>query len=349
MKITVNINLNGDAFIINEDAYAILKEYIDAKGEFVEGRLATTLSSSLRRSGRKIVEVDDVNAAIERIEHPATETFEAETNKFRGRKLYRDTVNGVAGGVSSGLAAYIGWDETIIRLLWVLLFFVGSGVVAIAYILLWMFVPEAKTAAQRVAMYGKELTEKNLEEEATMLREGNTGGGCLGMLFKIFIILSALCVVFPIFLALFFVLFISGVVGIGVAAPVIGGWEAIALIIAIVMMLLCPIATLIYLGINLKSNSNPENENNKKKGNSLWVYLILLLVWIASVVFFFTQSKELKTCVEMVKESIESVEESMDEVFDDDFDEEGYMIDRTLDAAAPSFIEDVDDTVNVDK
>ncbi len=130
MKTTVNINLNGEAFTINEVAYAILKEYIDAKGEFVEGRLAAALSSSLRRNGRKIVEADDVNAAIERIEHPATDTFETEAKKFRDKKLYRDTVNGVAGGVSSGLAAYIGWDETIIRLLWVMLLFVGHGVVA---------------------------------------------------------------------------------------------------------------------------------------------------------------------------------------------------------------------------
>lgn len=32
------------------------------------------------------------------------------------KKLYRDTDNRILGGVASGLATYMGWDITLVRL-----------------------------------------------------------------------------------------------------------------------------------------------------------------------------------------------------------------------------------------
>ncbi|MDY6427339.1 MAG: PspC domain-containing protein, partial [Bacteroidales bacterium] len=234
MKTTVNVNLGGEVFILNDDAFEVLKTYTDEKGEYVEGRLATFFQNRLRKNGRKIVDIDDVNAAIESIEHPVqTECENTNGRKIaKGRKLYRDTVNGVIGGVSSGIAAYFGWDEAVIRILWVLLFFLGNGVVAIAYILFWMFVPEAATPKQRLEMYGKEITEENLREESNVAKEGSTGGGCLGMLGKIFVIMSAVFIVFPILALIFFVLFFSGVFGVGMMAPAVGSLSAVLIVAA---------------------------------------------------------------------------------------------------------------------
>ncbi len=50
------------------------------------------------------------------------------------------------GGVSGGLAEYLDVDVTLIRVLWVLVTLLGgSGV--LAYIILWIIVPEEPRAA----------------------------------------------------------------------------------------------------------------------------------------------------------------------------------------------------------
>lgn len=320
MKTTVNVNLGGEVFILNDDAFDVLKTYTDEKGEYVEGRLATFFQSRLRKNGRKVVDIDDVNAAIESIEHPAQTEAAGSGSKtgFKGRKLYRDTVNGVIGGVSSGIAAYFGWDEAVIRILWVLLFFLGNGVVAIAYILFWMFVPEAATPKQRLEMYGKEITEENLREESNVAKEGNTGGGCLGMLGKIFVIMSAVFIVFPILVLIFFALIVSGVIGVGIVVPTVGGFAAVMIVIAAVLVFLCPIAALVYLGLNLKSSSSADGTEKKK--STWWVYVALLIVWLCSVGYLCAQHHIIENSIPQLDRYIDDLDDRIDDAFDDDYD-----------------------------
>ncbi len=57
------------------------------------------------------------------------------------KKLYRSRKNRTIGGVAAGLAEYFDIDPTLVRIIFVVsLFLGGSGV--IAYILLWIIVPE---------------------------------------------------------------------------------------------------------------------------------------------------------------------------------------------------------------
>ena len=56
------------------------------------------------------------------------------------RTLYRDTDNRMLGGVSSGLADFMGWDVTVTRLVFVFCLFAVQGSV-LAYILAWIIVP----------------------------------------------------------------------------------------------------------------------------------------------------------------------------------------------------------------
>lgn len=56
------------------------------------------------------------------------------------RTLYRDTDNRMLGGVASGLAEYMGWDVTLVRLVFVFCLFAVQGSV-LAYILAWIIVP----------------------------------------------------------------------------------------------------------------------------------------------------------------------------------------------------------------
>ena len=56
------------------------------------------------------------------------------------KKLYRDTDNRMLGGVASGLATYMEWDVTLVRLALVFCLFAVQGSV-LAYILAWIIVP----------------------------------------------------------------------------------------------------------------------------------------------------------------------------------------------------------------
>ncbi len=78
------------------------------------------------------------------------------------RKFYRDPEKKVIGGVMAGIAAYTGWDVGLLRVLAVLsvgLF--GSGVVA--YLVILIITPEAKTMKDKMEMTGEPITLENIE------------------------------------------------------------------------------------------------------------------------------------------------------------------------------------------
>ena len=56
------------------------------------------------------------------------------------KTLCRDTDNKMLGGVASGLAEYMNWDVTVVRLVFLFCLFAVQGSV-LAYILAWIIVP----------------------------------------------------------------------------------------------------------------------------------------------------------------------------------------------------------------
>ncbi len=59
---------------------------------------------------------------------------------MKNTKLYRNTNNQMIAGVCSGLADYLNLDVTIVRLIFVALFFLGGHGLLI-YIILWIITP----------------------------------------------------------------------------------------------------------------------------------------------------------------------------------------------------------------
>lgn len=57
------------------------------------------------------------------------------------KRLYRSRKDRMLGGVCSGLGTYFNIDPVLIRLAWVVGFFVG-GVGFLAYIIAWIIIPE---------------------------------------------------------------------------------------------------------------------------------------------------------------------------------------------------------------
>ncbi len=187
MNKTVNINLAGIFFHIDEDAYLKLQRYLEAiKRSFtdsqgrseiisdIEARIAELFSERVQHEKQVIgnKEVDDVITIMGQPEDYLVddEIFEDEPKSYqsrpsgRSKKLFRDTDNSYVGGVSSGLGHYLGIDALWIRLIWILLIF-GAGTGVLLYILLWILVPEAVTTADKLTMTGEPVNISNIEKK----------------------------------------------------------------------------------------------------------------------------------------------------------------------------------------
>lgn len=83
------------------------------------------------------------------------------------KKFFRDDRHKVFGGVLAGLAQYLGWDVTVLRVLVVVL---ALSVIRFdlfwpfifVYMILWMVIPSAKTPRQILEMRGEPVTIDNV-------------------------------------------------------------------------------------------------------------------------------------------------------------------------------------------
>lgn len=57
------------------------------------------------------------------------------------KKIYRSKKDSIIGGVCGGIAEYFGIDPTLVRLLAILIVFIG-GAGIIAYIIAWIIIPQ---------------------------------------------------------------------------------------------------------------------------------------------------------------------------------------------------------------
>ncbi len=181
MKKTFTININGIIFHIEEDAYEELQKYLIALKNYfggedegreiifdIESRIAEIFSEKSDNS--KVVTLDMVQQVIETMGKPENFMEEEDEGSIfangtkRKRRLYRDHEHRVIGGVCGGLAAYFNMDPVMMRIIFVILFFITSGTALLAYLILWLAVPKALTIAQRLEMHGQEATVKNIQK-----------------------------------------------------------------------------------------------------------------------------------------------------------------------------------------
>ncbi len=190
MNKTVNINLAGTFFHIDEDAFAKLTRYLDAiKRSFsdpqgqeeiirdIEARIAELFAEKIESTSQviSIKELDEVIAVMGQPEDYVIdeEIFEdaPETEKKRSRsqtsykQLFRDEDNKFIAGVSSGLGHYLGIDAIWIRLLWIFFILIGWGTPVLIYILLWILVPAAVTTSDKLKMTRKPINISNIEKK----------------------------------------------------------------------------------------------------------------------------------------------------------------------------------------
>ena len=200
MDKTKNISLGGFSFLIEENAYTALSQYLTEVRQHlqhnsdrdeiifdVEQRMAELLKD--RTANREVIMHQDVLYLIEVLGKPEQYVEDEETDKatnaapeasaqaFSANKpLYRDIDDCKIGGVLSGMAHYFNISPTMLRIAfavcfilcfvvsyrWIFLFNGVSWAIIILYILLWMIVPAAVTTAQKLEMQGAAVTLDSL-------------------------------------------------------------------------------------------------------------------------------------------------------------------------------------------
>jgi len=200
MDKTKNISLGGFSFLIEENAYTALSQYLAEVRQHlqhnsdrdeiifdVEQRMAELLKD--RTANREVIMHQDVLYLIEVLGKPEQYVEDEEADKatnaapeasaqaFSANKpLYRDIDDCKIGGVLSGMAHYFNISPTMLRIAfavclilsfvvsyrWIFLFNGVSWAIIILYILLWMIVPAAVTTAQKLEMQGAAVTLDSL-------------------------------------------------------------------------------------------------------------------------------------------------------------------------------------------
>lgn len=187
MKKTVNVAIGGCSFIIDEDAYNVIENYLDrfkaAIGtessskdvrEELESRIADLLKGRL--AGREVVSSDMAEAVIGQLGYPeGYKPQEENSNPYDNssstgtstekpvRKLFRDPDDKKIAGVCSGLALFLGIDVVLVRILFLIALICGSAGFWI-YVIVWIAAPVANTAAEKCELRGIPATAENIRK-----------------------------------------------------------------------------------------------------------------------------------------------------------------------------------------
>lgn len=189
MKKAMQVNISDKIFFIDEDAYLMLHNYLrqlsitfpGAEGQEIvsdiESRVSELFSEQVER-GVNVIDIRYVSKVIDIVGRPeqleenteASQTPGAVPPPYAGgdtdpegerphRHLYRNVRDKVFGGVLSGVAAYLGWDATILRLLVVILALCTAIMPCVLiYLVAWMVIKPADTPRRMLEMRGEEVT-----------------------------------------------------------------------------------------------------------------------------------------------------------------------------------------------
>ena len=186
MNKTVSIHIQGFAFILEEQAYEVLRKYLndlsailqneEGKDEIlqdIELRIVELLQEKV--SGQQVVQLEVIQEIIQLLGSPeaigneetsTTDQTSAESTEpmVAHKRFFRDPENPILGGVAGGVAAYFNIDVVFVRIFFVLFTMAfGSGIPI--YIILWIVTPRAVTASEKLQMRGIAVNVESIKTE----------------------------------------------------------------------------------------------------------------------------------------------------------------------------------------
>lgn len=324
-------SISGIAFILEEVAYNRLSEYIDSlKRAYknspesdeiiadIEARIAELILSAQSDATQTVCLplIENIIAQMGSAEDisdsdTSTDTTDPTTSTRIARRLYRDTEGGKLGGVCAGLGKYFAVDPVIIRLaifsplillpisnLWSKLSILSNlggnlfWIMIVAYLIMWLVVPKATTARQKLEMEGEPVTAKSIADHSQNVtdeeRAKSSVASFVARLGKIAVVLLKAFVamlIFPLVLlctviiaALFAI--ITGVGtsfihfgNLGTLSDAISSYGSTLPLLSAGIALI-PIAVIIYLLVTLIIGKTPK----------WWVFIVALVAWIALII-----------------------------------------------------------------
>lgn len=387
MKKTVTINLNKTVFHIDEDAYDLLQAYLsDVNHHFrtetgkteilsdIEARIAELFIERLGKL-KNVVTVEDVNYVVEIMGKPnqfsnddeddetekeKTSTKSDEKTFTESKRFYRDVDNGLLGGVCSGLAAYLNWDTTLVRILLIVLVLVGLGSVIPIYAVVWLITPKAETTAQKMAMHGEVVNIETIKNkmndtknylESDKFKESATEVGSnflhffqslfkviitfLGSILTIVGVVVASLLIFCLIIFLFQPELISNISP--DIVPMMNGIssEKITLLIFSILFIIgCPIFALIYWSIRARS------VDRATSNAPFWVALIL---WFAGIFMLLSTGSE---TFKVLKQNVEKIDGFYS--WGDYNEDNPHWTSETRDITEPFYAIDASGVVNIE-
>ncbi|MDR2841438.1 MAG: PspC domain-containing protein, partial [Paludibacter sp.] len=311
--LTINLNgtvfnIDEDAYAALKSYLSDVEKHLPADDSQeimndIEARIAELFSDKLRQ-GKTVVTLDDVNFIIEIMGKPSQYADVEDTNdekpsdekeekKKSSRRFYRDPEKAILGGICAGLEAYTGIDKVLWRIAMIVLTFVGWGLIIPIYFLIWLISPKAVTVAQRLEMSGKDVTIENIKDGFTSAKNYMESDEFKSSAKSIGQRLGEVCMFcFKLVGGFFGVIF--GIVGFAILAALIAllvaviaepslspefftgftAENAIMMLISILLVVGCPIFSIIYGVIRLLT---------KDKARSAVPQWISLILWLAGL------------------------------------------------------------------
>ena len=185
MKEITRIHLAKTAFSIEIEAKSLLEKYLNsiqknmhAESEAmreIEARMVEILAErGVMKEG--VISADDVLAIQKQMgesrdfadgDSPVDDDLDGDGSEPKPEKqLMRDTDNAIIGGVCAGVAAYFNINPLWVRLIAIVSPFVTFGTAVLIYVVMWLSMPPASTASDKLRMRGKPVTLAALKKVA---------------------------------------------------------------------------------------------------------------------------------------------------------------------------------------
>jgi phage shock protein PspC (stress-responsive transcriptional regulator) len=289
MKEIIKASVAGYSFTFEKEAHSYLESYLtDIENHFrqkedgkeiisdIEERISELLRMDMGEVDR-VVTLTDVTHLVGIMGKPAdmddemspgnTENASAEempkadSSSVR-KRIFRDEDSAMLGGVLSGLANYFQIDKVWLRLGFVLAVIVGhkfvSGIssgLILAYVVMWIVVPKAKTIRQKLAMSGKDPSISDIEagNKQPLIKEGSSFGRAFPAIIRYTIAILLLLTGAGIIASYVFSVYFPSVINLPSFTELleISGFYSADILWVLSLVALIPVAAIIYLAVRL--------------------------------------------------------------------------------------------------
>lgn len=172
MNKVITIHLRGKAYQIEETGYNHLRNYLDQASQKLvndpdKDEIIADLEQAIAEkcgvymnthkniiTSTEIEEIIKEMGPVDNTETSKEQSAEAKTETTSPKRLYRIREGSMIAGVCNGLAAYLNWDVTIVRIIFIALTLLTGGGWILAYIIMALVVPQAESPQQKAEAFG---------------------------------------------------------------------------------------------------------------------------------------------------------------------------------------------------